>query len=104
MKLELKTRQLPFHRKETQYYILNYNDDHYLYTFFLNNTHMNRFTSFVDLIDMYVDEKKKYNHLYNRLIIMVTKSICIDKLPQDNLIYAQKIGKYWFIINNNTKS
>jgi hypothetical protein len=98
-KLEYK-RKLIFHKKESKYYKLFYEDNSKFYNTLLNNSD-NRYNNLTDLFnDIEYKEDITYKSLYYYFTTMLEEAKVCENLRYDNL-YAQKIGKYWYIINTN---
>lgn len=99
---KVKTRKrLIFHRKESEYYILEDNLEdkgiHKLYNILSDKNN----NSFIPLRDFFTEDinKKEYRDIY----YIFTKMIKLDKThdkTKKEFLYGQKIGKFWYIINN----
>jgi len=95
MNLKFKAKQLPFHRKESLYYILQYDNNKSLYMDLFNFSSNDRVNV---LNDMDIEYQTDYCTMYDRFINMIKNSTPVEHTVKFSL-YAQKIGKKWYIIN-----
>jgi len=97
MKLNYKDRQLPFHHRESKYYILESKNSSDFYRMLLEFSHKKGPVP-LKKIGFLKEEYKTYRYIYYSFSKIFKKSRCVDDMTEKNL-YAQKIGKCWYIIN-----
>ena len=95
MKLKMKTRQLPFNKLETMYYILEQDEDEELYDIIYNFSKGN---NIILLKDIKIEHKEDYDNIYYRIVKNIKNTSPVNNTTKD-CIYIQRIGRRWYIKN-----
>ena len=97
MKITYKERQLPFHHMESKYYILESKKSSDFYRMLIDFSDKKGMVP-LKKICFIKEEYKTYRYIYYAFSKIVKKSRCVEDMNEKHL-YAQKIGKCWYIIN-----
>lgn len=97
MKINYKKIQLPFHHLESKYYIIESNKSSKFYRMLIDLSDKKMMVP-LKKISFIKEEYKNYRYIYYSFCKIIKKSKCVDNMTEKKL-YAQKIGKCWYIIN-----